>query len=159
MSDISVDVHSEPTPSSIRFGATALAILLLAIQVGAAIWAYSEWYRTDVNNVTEMNQVWHRFTVALGNALTATLTLVTIVGMVLGAHWAWRTLGMAACLQIVITLITQIMEADIQPPSQALPQRAILNAILGIVAWNIVPVAVLVFSLTGSRRITAAPKP
>ena len=150
--DLPVEEADNPTAHTVRSWLGLLVVILFVIQVSASGWAYAEWYHTRTGNVHDMQVLWHRFAVAMGNSMVAMITLAGGTGLILNARWAWRTVATAAVLQILVTVATQLWEGLMPVPEGYPPERGLMGALIGIVAWNIIPVAVLTLSVAGRPR-------
>jgi hypothetical protein len=99
-----------------------------------------------------MRVYWHRFAVTLLNLALAMVFIIGGAGLILNFDWAWRVIVAGAALEILATVVTQVWEASLLAPAGYPPGRALLGAIIGIVAWSIVPVGIWVLGTAGRPR-------
>lgn len=148
--------HEDPGPRTIRFWLGLLVVIMLIVQVGSVTWAWSEWYHADLTDSKAMHFYTHWFVVALVTALLAMLFIVGGAGLILNFSWAWRIIFLGAILQILATVCLQLWEATlveslIEEAGKHPPGRGWMTAIIGVVAWNIVPVGILVLAAAGRK--------
>jgi hypothetical protein len=111
-------------------------------------------YGGEANNAL----YWRAITVATGEALLAIVTLVAGTGLILNAAWAGRLASLMAVGQILMTVVTQAWEVMATPEFQRgftdyQPVGfLILLGLIGTVIWSIVPVGILVLSVTGRPK-------
>jgi hypothetical protein len=99
-----------------------------------------------------MRVYWHRCAVAVLSLSLAMISIVGGAGLTLSLNWAWRVIAAGSVIQILVTLGTQIWEAMLVVPDGYPPGRGLLGALIGIIAWSILPVGVLVLSIVSRPR-------
>ncbi len=101
---------------------------------------------------------WRAITVVTGESLLAIVTLVAGTGLFLNAAWAGRLASLMAVGQILMTAATQAWWAMATPEVQwgfSDYQPVGFRILLGLidaVIWSIVPVGILVLSVTGRSK-------
>jgi len=101
---------------------------------------------------------WRAITLATGEALLAIVTLVAGTGLIQNAAWAGRLASLMAVGQILMTAATQAWWAMATPEVQRgfydyQPVGfRILLGLIDAVIWSIVPVGILVLSVTGRPK-------
>jgi hypothetical protein len=139
--------QESPTARAVRFWLGLLVVLMFCAQIGAGIWGYVDWSRARPDHLDQMRVYWHRFAVAVLSLSLAMISIVGGAGLTLSLNWAWRVIAAGSVLQILVTLGTQIWEAMLVVPDGYPPGRGLLGALIGIIAWSILPVGVLVLSI------------
>ena len=147
---------------AVRILTGVLVMLWLFVQVGAIVVAFVQWHDTDLSDLqddpAEAALYTHRFGVALGTAVLVMLFVAGEAAIILNLGWARQLVFLAAILQILTTVGTQIWEATLPVPEGYPASRNIMMAFIGVVVWNILPVAILVFAAAWKQRVRVAPE-
>jgi len=151
------DESDHPTARSVRYWLGLMLGLMFVVQVGAALWAYSDWSHMRPDHPDEMRVYWHRYAVTLLNLALAMVFIIGGAGLILNFDWAWSVIAAAAVIEILITIVTQVWEASLMVPAGYPPGRGLLGAVIGILAWSIVPVGIWVLGTAGRPRNPAFP--
>ena len=86
------------------------------------------------------------YATALATASLAMLFVVGGVGLILNRSWARRTILFGACLQIAVTVATQVWEVFAPLPNGEGVLHGPLAAPLGILLWSVIPVGILILA-------------
>jgi len=97
---------------------------------------------------------WHPAIVAVGIASLAIVFMVGGVGIASEQPWSWSLLLVAAAIQIVFTVATQIWEVTLPRGmiwTHVNSSEKYLGAVIGILLWNIVPIGILLLAIQGRK--------
>lgn len=86
------------------------------------------------------------YATALATAALAILFIVGGVGLILNRSWGRRMILLGACLQIAVTVATQVWEVFAPMPDTEGILRGPLAAPLGILLWSVIPVGILILA-------------
>jgi hypothetical protein len=138
-----------------------LIVLLLLSQVGAVAWCYLEFFTHTYNPYVESYDLsnypllWQRIALASATSVLAVLTLIGAWGLLVYAAWGVSFLRLAAFLQILSTLLSQIAEAILRLCDKQRSEgvmHILLLAVVGIVLWNVIPVCIFILTSAGRPR-------
>jgi hypothetical protein len=156
--------QQQPSKRTLRILLGLLVTLWLMIQIGVASFSYVQTldFRGQERHRNELKQsgvsvegtqagYCRTSTVGAGTAALAVVFVAGAVGLIVAAKWARAVLAIGTCLQILFTIATQVWLAML--PEQMGGGEAIsggsygiMAAVTGIFLWNVIPVAILIFT-------------
>jgi len=136
-----------PSGRAVRVWLGLLVALWVLIQIVVVVVCYVLMSERLLLRSGEHPAVFYRvYATALATAALAMLFVAGGVGLMLNRSWGRRTILFGACLQIAVTVATQVWEAFTpMPGAEGLP-RGPLGAPLGILLWSVIPVGILILA-------------
>jgi hypothetical protein len=163
--------QQQPGKRTIRIWLGVLVTLWLMIQIGVATFSYVQTldFRGGGRPQNEQMQsgrpikdtqagYFRTSTLGAGTAALAVVFVAGTVGLIVAAKWARTVLAIGTCLQILFTIATQVWLAMLPEHSdggEAISgdSYGMMAAATGIFLWNVIPVAILIFTAgTETRR-------
>jgi hypothetical protein len=144
---------AQPAARTVRMWTGLLVTLWVLGLIGAVITVYSEEFlRYGPHESAEhrmadpvvMARYWHDMAVAVASAALAMVFIIGGTALILNCSWYRRVLLAGAVLQILATAGTQVWESLLPGAGPAMPGRAFLGALIGILLWNVIPVGILI---------------
>jgi len=135
-----------PTGRAVRVCLGLLVALWVLIQIVAVVVCYVLMTQWPLKNGEHPAVFYRVYATALATAALAMLFVVGGVGLILNRAWGRRTILVGACLQIAVTVATQVWEAFTPLPDQPSVISGPLGALLGILLWKIIPVGILILA-------------
>ena len=131
-----------PSGRAVRVWLGLLVALWILVQVVAIIVCYFL-----MTEKTLIHGAFYRvYATALATAALAMLFVVGAVGLILNRPWGQRTILVGACVQIALTVATQVLEVFTPMPNGDGLLHGPLAAPLGILLWNVIPVGILILA-------------
>jgi len=131
-----------PSGRAVRVWLGLLVAIWVLVQVVAIIVCYFL-----MTEKTLIHGAFYRvYATALVTAALAMLFVVGGVGLILNRLWGQRTILVGACLQITLTVATQVWEVFTPLSDQPSVISGPLGAPLGILLWNIIPFGILILA-------------
>ena len=135
-----------PSGRAVRVWLGLLVALWVLVEIIAVVVCYVIMVEGPPR-LREHPEVFYRvYATALGTAALAMLFVVGGVGLMLNRSWARRAILFGACLQIAVTVATQVWEAFTPLPDAEGLLRGLLGAPLGILLWSVIPVGILILA-------------
>ena len=135
-----------PSGRAVRVWLGLLAALWILVQVVATMVCYFLMAQGPLNRGGHPAAFYRVYATALATASLAMLFVVGVVGLILNRPWGQRTILFGACLQIAVTVATQVWEVFAPMPNGEGLLRGPLAAPLGILLWNVIPVGILILA-------------
>ena len=147
-----------PSGRAVRVWLGLLVTLWVLIQMIAVCVCYFHMTNWPLKNWEHPAVFYRLYATALATAALAMLFVVGGVGLILNRPWGQRAILVGACLQIAVTVATQILEAFTPLPDQPSVISGPLGAPLGILLWSVIPVGILILAAAaaGARSVRAA---
>jgi len=137
--------NQQPSALAVRLWLGLMLALWIVIQMIAIFVSYMHMMSWPLEKSEHPDVFCRVYATAMGTAVLAMLFIVVGVALILNRRWARPAIIFGACLQIVVTVATQIWEARVPMP-EASGLTGLPAAALGIVLWNIVPVGILILA-------------
>ena len=135
-----------PSGQAVRVWLGLLVALWVLIQI-VAVCVCNNYMADWLLKIGEHPAVFYRlYATALATAALAMLFVVGAVGLILNRPWGQRTILVGACLQIALTVATQVWEVFTPMPNGEEFLHGPLAAPLGILLWNVIPVGILILA-------------
>jgi len=142
-----------PSGRAVRVWLGLLVALWVLVEIVAVIVCYFHMIGPPV----EPRPVFYRlYATALVTAALAMLFVVGAVGLILNRSWGQRTILVGACLQIAVTVATQVWEVFTPMPNGDGLLQGPLAAPLGILLWSVIPVGILILAAAKPPRAAGA---
>ena len=135
-----------PSRRAVRVWLGLMVALWVLVQVVAIIVCYFQMAEGPLSHSEHQATFYRVYATALGTAALAMLFVVGAVGLILNRPWGRRTILVGACLQIALTVATQVWEVFTPMPNGDGILRGPLAAPLGILLWNVIPVGILILA-------------
>ena len=144
--EMSSAVGNGPSGRAVRVWLGLLVALWVLIQFVAVVVCYvlmTQWPQKTGEHPAVSYRV---YATALATASLAMLFVVGAVGLILNRSWGRGLILLGACLQIAVTVTTQVWEAFTPLPNQPSVISGPLGAPLGILLWSVIPVGILILA-------------
>jgi hypothetical protein len=135
-----------PSGRAVRVWLGLLAALWVLVQMVAVVVCYFLMAEGPLSRGEHPAVFYRVYATALGTAALAMLFVVGGVGLILNRPWGPRTVLVGACLQIAVTVATQVWEAFTPMPNGDGLLHGPLAAPLGILLWSVIPVGILILA-------------
>jgi phage-related protein len=135
-----------PSGRAVRMWLGLLVAFWILVQVVATIVCYFQMAEGPLSRGEHPAVFYRLYATALGTAGLAMLFVVGGVGLILNRSWGQRTILVGACLQIALTVATQVLEVFTPLPNGEGLLRGPLAAPLGILLWSVIPVGILILA-------------
>jgi hypothetical protein len=135
-----------PSGRAVRVWLGLMVAIWILIQVVAIIVCYFLMAQGPLTRGGNPAAFYRVYATALGTAALAMLFVVGGVGLILNRPWGQRTILVGACLQIALTVATQVWEVFTPLPNGDGLLRGPLAAPLGILLWSVIPVGILILA-------------
>jgi len=135
-----------PSGRAVRVCLGLLVALWVLVEIVAVVVCYvlmTQWPQKTGEHPAVSYRV---YATALATAALAMLFVVGGVGLILNRAWGRRTILIGACLQIAVTVATQVWEVFAPLPNGEGVLHGPLAALLGILLWNVIPVGILILA-------------
>jgi len=141
-----------PSGRAVRVWLGLLVALWVLVEIVAVVVCYFQ-----MTEKTLIHGAFYRvYATALVTAALAMLFVAGAVGLILNRPWGRRTILLGACLQIAVTVATQVWEAFTPLPDQPSVISGPLGAPLGILLWNVIPVGILILAAAAKPNKAAS---
>jgi len=138
-----------PSGRAVRVWLGLLVALWVLVEIVAVCVCYIHMTEWPLKNGEHPVVFYRLYATALATAALAMLFVVGGVGLMLNRSWARRAVLFGACLQIAVTVATQVWEAFTPLPDQPSVISGPLGAPLGILLWSVIPVGILILAAAG----------
>jgi hypothetical protein len=135
-----------PSGRAVRVWLGLLVAIWVLVEIVAVVVCYVLMTQWPLKNGEHPAVFYRVYATALATAALAMVFVVGAVGLILNRSWARRTILFGACLQIAVTVATQVWEAFTPLPDQASVISGPLGAPLGILLWSVIPVGILILA-------------
>jgi len=135
-----------PTGRAVRVCLGLLVALWVLVEIVAVVVCYVLMTQWPLKNGEHPAVFYRVYATALATAALAMLFVVGGVGLILNRAWGQRTILLGACLQIAVTVATQVWEAFTPLPDQPSVISGPLGAPLGILLWSAIPFGILILA-------------
>ena len=135
-----------PSGRAVRVWLGLLVTLWVLIQMIAVCVCYFHMVEWPLKNGEHPAVFYRLYATALATASLAMLFVVGAVGLILNRPWGQRTILVGACLQIAVTVATQVWEVFTPLPNGDGLLHGPLAAPLGILLWSVIPVGILILA-------------
>jgi len=135
-----------PSDRAVRVWLGLLVALWVLIQIVAVVVCYFQMAEGQLNHGGHPAVFYRLYATALATAALAMFFVVGGVGLILNRSWARRAILFGACVQIALTVATQVLEVFTPMPNGEVVLHGPLAAPLGILLWNIIPVGILILA-------------
>jgi len=135
-----------PSGRAVRMWLGLLVASWILVQVVATIFCYFQMAEGPLRHSNHPAVFYRVYATALATAALAMLFVVGGVGLILNRPWGPRTVLVGACLQIALTVATQVWEVFTPMPNGDGLLQGPLAAPLGILLWNVIPVGILILA-------------
>jgi hypothetical protein len=135
-----------PSGRAVRVWLGMLVAIWVLVQIVAVCVCYVYMTEWPLKKGEHPDVFYRLYATALGTAALAMLFVVGAVGLILNRPWGQRTILVGACLQIAVTVATQVWEAFTPLPDAEELLRGPLAAPLGILLWSVIPVGILILA-------------
>jgi len=123
-----------------------LVALWVLAEIVTVVVCYIHMVSGPLENGKHPDVFYRVYTTAIGTAALAMLFIVGGVGLILNRSWGRRTILLGACLQIGLTVATQVWEIFTPLPDSEGLLSGPLAAPLGILLWSVIPVGILILA-------------
>jgi hypothetical protein len=144
--EMSSAVGNGPSGRAVRVWLGLLVALWVLIQFVAVVVCYFQMTEGPLRHSDHPAVFYRVYATALGTAALAMLFVVGAVGLILNRSWGRGLILLGACLQIAVTVTTQVWEAFTPLPNQPSVISGPLGAPLGILLWSVIPVGILILA-------------
>jgi hypothetical protein len=141
-----------PSGRAVRMWLGLLVAIWVLVQVVAIIF----YYFLMTERALIHGACYRMYATALATAGLAMLFVVGGVGLILNRPWGPRTVLIGACLQIAVTVATQVWEVFTPLSNQPSVINGPLGAPLGILLWSVIPVGILILAAAAKSPKAAA---
>ena len=138
-----------PSGRAVRVWLGLLVALWVLVEIVAVVVCYVLMMQRPLETGEHPAVFYRVYATALATAALAMLFVVGGVGLMLNRSWARRVILLGACLQIAVTVATQVWEAFTPLPDAEGLLRGPLAAPLGILLWSVIPVGILILAAAG----------
>ena len=145
-----------PSGRAVRVWLGLLAALWVLVQIVAVVVCYFLMAEGPLSRGEHPAVFYRLYATALGTAGLAMLFVVGGVGLILNRPWGQRTILVGACLQIALTVATQVLEVFTPLPNGEGLLHGPLAAPLGILLWSVIPVGILILAAAAAKPPKAA---
>jgi len=145
-----------PSDRAVRMWLGLMVALWILVQVVAIIVCYFLMADGPLSHGEHRAAFYRVYATALATAALAMVFVVGAVGLILNRSWARRTILFGACLQIAVTVATQVWEVFAPLPNGEGVLHGPLAAPLGILLWNIIPVGILILAAAAKSNKPAS---
>ena len=145
-----------PSGRAVRVWLGLLVTLWVLIQMIAVCVCYFHMVEWPLKNGEHPAVFYRLYATALATAALAMLFVVGAVGLILNRSWGQRTILVGACLQIAVTVATQVWEVFTPMPNGELVLHGPLAAPLGILLWSVIPVGILILAAAKPPKAAGA---
>jgi len=135
-----------PSGRAVRVWLGLLVALWVLIQIVAVVVCYFQMTEGPLRHSDHPAVFYRVYATALATAALAMLFVVGAVGLILNRPWGQRTILVGACLQIAVTVATQVWEVFTPMPNGDGLLHGPLAAPLGILLWSVIPVGILILA-------------
>ena len=135
-----------PSGRAVRVWLGLLVALWVLVEIVAVVVCYVLMTQWPLKNGEHPAVFYRVYATALATAALAMLFVVGGVGLILNRSWGQRTILVGACLQIALTVATQVWEVFTPLSNQPSVISGPLGAPLGILLWNVSPVGILILA-------------
>ena len=135
-----------PTGRAVRVWLGLLVALWVFVEIVAVVVCYVLMMQRPLETGEHPAVFYGVYATALASAALAMLFVVGAVGLILNRPWGRRTILVGACLQIAVTVATQVWEVFTPMPNGDGILQGPLAAPLGILLWNVIPVGILILA-------------
>ena len=135
-----------PTGRAVRVWLGLLVALWVFVEIVAVVVCYFLMAEGPLSHSEHQATFYRVYATALATAALAMLFVVGAVGLILNRPWGRRTILVGACLQIAVTVATQVWEVFTPMPNGDGILQGPLAAPLGILLWNVIPVGILILA-------------
>jgi len=135
-----------PSERAVRVWLGLLVAIWVLVEIVATMVCYFLMAQGPLNRGGHPAAFYRVYATALATAALAMLFVVGAVGLILNRTWGQRTILVGACLQIAVTVATQVWEVFAPLPNGEGVLHGPLAAPLGILLWNIIPVGILILA-------------
>jgi hypothetical protein len=135
-----------PSGRAVRVWLGLVVALWVLVQILAVVVCYVLMTQWPLKNGEHPAVFYRVYATALGTAGLAMLFVVGGVGLILNRPWGQRTILVGACLQIAVTVATQVWEVFAPMPNGEGLLSGPLAAPLGILLWSVIPVGILILA-------------
>jgi len=135
-----------PSGRAVRMWLGLMVAFWILVQVVAIIVCYFLMAQGPLSRGGHPAAFYRVYATALATAALAMLFVVGAVGLILNRTWGRGLILLGACLQIAVTVATQVLEVFTPLPNGEGLLRGPLAVPLGILLWNIIPVGILILA-------------
>ena len=145
-----------PTGRAVRVCLGLLVAIWVLVEIVAVCVCYIHMTEWPLENGEHPAVFYRLYATALATAALAMLFVVGVVGLILNRAWGRKTILLGACLQIAVTVATQVWEVFAPLPNGEGVLHGPLAAPLGILLWNIIPVGILILAAAAKPNKAAS---
>jgi len=138
-----------PSERAVRVWLGLLVAIWVLVEIVATMVCYFLMAQGPLNRGGHPAAFYRVYATALATAALAMLFVVGAVGLILNRTWGQRTILVGACLQIAVTVATQVWEVFAPLPNGDGLLHGPLAAPLGILLWSVIPVGILILAAAG----------
>jgi hypothetical protein len=133
-----------------------LTAFWILVQVVATIVCYFQMAEGPLSRGEHPAVFYRVYATAIGTAALAMLFVVGGVGLILNRSWGRMAILVGACLQIALTVATQVWEVFTPLTNQPSVNSGPLGAPLGILLWSVIPVGILILAAAAKPNKSAS---